>query len=129
LASAALLIYTVSIWKTGRITQMLVLIVIANVSYILNQYFYYRLQFDYIQFADERLLPPFTPTDATINAVLLHQRLWISFYCIYLFTIFFVFWTFSLTYFITSIRFECMIKSTEFDQTRLNIIFVVVSIV
>ena len=129
MASAALLIYTVSIWKTGRITQMLVLIVIANVSYILNQYFYYRLQFDYIQFADERLLPPFTPTDATINAVLLHQRLWISFYCIYLFTIFFVFWTFSLTYFITSIRFECMIKSTEFDQTRLNIIFVVVSIV
>lgn len=129
MASAALLIYTVSIWKTGRITQMLVLIVIANVSYILNQYFYYRLQFDYIQFADERLLPPFTPTDATINDVLLHQRLWISFYCIYLFTIFFVFWTFSLTYFITSIRFECMIKSTEFDQTRLNIIFVVVSIV
>ncbi len=74
-------------------------------------------------------MPPYSPTDATINAVLLHQRLWISFYCIYLFTIFFVFWTFSLTYFITSRRFECMIKSAEFKQTRLNIIFVVVSIV
>ena len=58
----------------------------------------------------------------------MHQRLWISFYCIYLFIIFFVFWTFSITYFITSVRFECMIKNIEFEQTRLNIVFGVVSV-
>ena len=36
LAALLLLSVTIKIWKTGRVTQMLVLIIIANLCYILN---------------------------------------------------------------------------------------------
>jgi hypothetical protein len=81
--------------------------------------------------ADERFTPPFAETQATQHAVLLHQKLWISFYCVYLFTLFFVYWTFSITYFITSVRFENMIKNiaSEPSKEKFNIIYISISLV